>query len=318
MSWVLQRSRRPKGWYFQVIHGRGKQRFALTLGYLTEEEELLARSRIGTMAPPDDLVTVSWEREGVAPPPPSRAAQLAAARAWLLDASADEGLALMEVQATEEAQRKIARGDYSGLTLKEFRRDLWLPTHKREAAASTVLAEEPYWKAILEQLGGVRLRNLSLPRWSAFLASRTTWSGRSQAIAQNAYRQCLKYAVDIGAISEVHPFRPIKGSTRPTRPAAEPLTEDEVRAVLAAAPSSMHRALFAFAIGEGLRPGEAVLLHWEDIDWDAELVRIRGGKTAQADAVIPLLPVRPEKPICVSKRLGGRRSSSGSRPLRAS
>lgn len=296
MGWTLQRSRRARGWYFQAVHGLGKERVALTLGYLSDVEEAAARERIGSMAPPDELVSVAWDREGETPPPPSKAAQIAAARSWLLDTSAQEALELLEETARAEAQRKIARGDYSGLTLREFRRDIWLPVRKREAAASTIRAEEPYWKAILEQLGGIKMKELTLPRWSAFLASRTSWGGRSQALAQNAYRQCLKYAMEIGAIKESHAFRAIKGSTKPTLPAAEPLTMEEVEAVLAAAPSKMHRALFGFAIGEGLRPGEAVLLRWEDIDWGQQLVRIRGGKTDRSDAVIPLLPLA-ERPL---------------------
>ena len=290
MAWVLQRSRRPRGWYYQVIHGRGRSRQSLTLGYLTDEEVEVARQHVGSIPRPEVLVTTAWDGDGP-PPPPSKAAMVVSAKSWLFDTSAEESLRALEETARQEAQRKIARGDFSALTLQEFFDDLWKPIRESEAAESTVRAEKPYWKAILGTLGPVRIRNLSMVRWSGFLATRTTWSGRAQAIAQNAYRQCLKYAVEIGALEEVHDFRKIKGATKRTREPVEPLTAKEVQKVLQAAPSVMHRALFAYALGQGLRPGETTALQWEDLDWESLEVRIRGSKTDASDAVVPLMPL---------------------------
>ena len=296
MAWTLQRSRRPKGWYWQVVHGRGKERLSLTLGYLTEDEVLLARQHIGSMPGPDLLVVEAWDGDGE-PPAPSKTAQATAAKAWLMDTSVAEAIAALEEQATREAQRRIARGDYSALTLRDFYDEMWWPVRKREAAASTVRGEKPYWTAILDALGGVRLRDLSMARWSAFLATRAEhggssgrpWGGRAQSLCQNAYRQALKYATEIGALSEVHAFRQIKNSTKPTLEPVEPLTVDELHKVLGAAPSVMHRALFAFAVGQGLRPGEAAALQWQDVDWSENQVRIRGTKTTKSDAVVPMM-----------------------------
>lgn len=70
----------------------------------------------------------------------------------------------------------------------------------------------------------------------------------------------------------------------------------------------MHRALFGFAIGQGLRPGEAAMLRWEDIDWDKRTVHIRGGKTEDSDAVVPLLPLA-EDPLRALWEKRGRPSS---------
>ncbi len=211
MGWTLQRSRRARGWYFQIVHGVGPKRVALTLGYLSDDEEARARSRLGSLEGPEHLLDPGPAPEGgEPPPPPSKAAMTWAARYRLLDDSVEIAESVFEAWAREarrETTRKIAEGDYSRLTLREFRDEMWLPLRKQEAAASTIRSERPYWKAILDALGNVRLKDLSTVRWTAFLASQTTWSGRSQSLAQNAYRQALKYAAEIGAIEDVHPFR---------------------------------------------------------------------------------------------------------------
>lgn len=52
------------------------------------------------------------------------------------------------------------------------------------------------------------------------------------------------------------------------------------------ATSPQHRCLFAVAIGQGLRPSEAVSLRWEDVSPDS--LRVRGTKTLISDSVVPL------------------------------
>ena len=47
------------------------------------------------------------------------------------------------------------------------------------------------------------------------------------------------------------------------------MTPDQVRSLLAAAQNSRDAPLFALLVNSGLRRGEALALHWSDIDFDA-------------------------------------------------
>jgi integrase len=81
------------------------------------------------------------------------------------------------------------------------------------------------------------------------------------------------------------------------------LTPDQVRSLLVAAEGSRYAPLFALLVNSGLRRGEALALHWSDIDFGAKLLRVRGTlarvdgelvvtetKTAKSRRVIPLSP----------------------------
>ena len=48
------------------------------------------------------------------------------------------------------------------------------------------------------------------------------------------------------------------------------LTPDQVRSLLVAAEGSRYAPLFALGANSGLRRGEALALHWSDIDFGAE------------------------------------------------
>jgi integrase len=68
---------------------------------------------------------------------------------------------------------------------------------------------------------------------------------------------------------------------------------------------SRYALLFALIVYSGLRRGEALALHWSDIDLDAKLLRVRGtlarvegdlvvteAKTAKSRRVLPLSPLQ--------------------------
>jgi integrase len=101
------------------------------------------------------------------------------------------------------------------------------------------------------------------------------------------------------------------------------LTSDQVRSLLIAAQGSRYAPLFALLVNSGLRRGEALALHWSDIDFDAKLLRVRGTlarvdgelvvtetKTAKSRRVVPLSPTaensRPLDPQIGQIRLSGR------------
>jgi integrase len=63
------------------------------------------------------------------------------------------------------------------------------------------------------------------------------------------------------------------GTPRPRR--FEPLTTDEARQLLAATRGHRLHALFELALHTGLRKGELLGLHWEDLDLDAGTAAVR-------------------------------------------
>jgi integrase len=87
------------------------------------------------------------------------------------------------------------------------------------------------------------------------------------------------------------------------RPEIDPLTVEEAKKLLAAARADRLHAIYAVALGVGLRRGEALGLRWEDVDLDPGVLRVRqtvqraGGKlvfvppkTQRSRRAIPLLP----------------------------
>jgi integrase len=78
---------------------------------------------------------------------------------------------------------------------------------------------------------------------------------------------------------------------------------EEAAALIAAAPAG-DRGLWATALYAGLRRGELMALRWEDVDFDAGLIRVeRGWDKAEG-------PIEP-------KSLAGRRRMPMAQPLRA-
>lgn len=294
-AWRLQRSRRAKGWYYQLLHPALPGRSAVTLGYLTDDEAALVAERLPEMPPPDHLALTGLadpEAPEDAPPPPMTPQTLAwAAKVYLLDATASVLQAVAAEHARTEAARLEAAGKYGDLRLRDFWERVWWPVRSKEAAPGTVQRERWLWERhILPGLGEIPVRHLDAVRWTRFLASKETWNGRTRAICQTAYRTCMTYAREIGAVEAVHAFRRVVGSTARVRdPVA--LTLPELTALLEAAPTPMHRALWATAAGQGLRPGEASAVRWEDVDFEARTLRVRGTKTALSTATIPLTPL---------------------------
>lgn len=61
-------------------------------------------------------------------------------------------------------------------------------------------------------------------------------------------------------------------------------TFDEVRRVLAAVRDDVKwHALYALVLASGMRPGEALVLRWGDVDLDAGVVHVRRTRTSDAD-----------------------------------
>lgn len=280
-SWFFQRSQRPgKGWYVQAVEKvDSKAVRSLGLGYLDDDMQSWVRSNLAFWA--GKLSSPRFNDD-------ERKQMLLANPSYATEAE--------KVMEGAAAKRLVDEGQLAKLSLDDFVHQVWAQVRSTENNPSTWKREERGpWRAILPALGHVPMEKLDAPRWSAFLASKTEWSGRTKALAQTAYRCCLRYAVEMGVVKEEHAFRIIKGSNQPTLATPDNLTDDEVRKLLDAAGSPMHRALYAFAFGQGCRPAEVVTIRWENVAWADSQVRISGTKTRRSDRRVPLLQLSGEE-----------------------
>jgi len=90
------------------------------------------------------------------------------------------------------------------------------------------------------------------------------------------------------------PFAHLKGGVTPTKNSRY-VTPEEIEAVIAAAPDAEWRLLIGLARYAGLRtPSETSLLTWDDIDWEAGLMRVRSPKTERhaghEQRTVPIVP----------------------------
>jgi integrase len=143
-----------------------------------------------------------------------------------------------------------------------------------------------------------KLRPSHIEGWKVELEQR----GLSESTIRSAYtilRAVLDTAVRDSALAQ----NPAYAVRRPRVPVTEAayLTPDQVRSLLLAAKPSRYAPLFELLVNTGLRRGEALALHWSDIDLDAlrvrgTLARIAGElvvtetKTPRSRRVVPLSP----------------------------
>jgi integrase len=124
-------------------------------------------------------------------------------------------------------------------------------------------------------VGGVALRSLTPMHIQAMLGrlDEEGVSGRGRQQAFGALRTALRDAVK----SKLLAANPADAVTRPRAPKKEiqALDADQVRALLAVAKGDPLEALYALAIGTGLRLGELCGLRWGDFDLEAGVVRVQ-------------------------------------------
>ena len=136
-------------------------------------------------------------------------------------------------------------------------------------------------RMILPYLGRHRLEELKpvhLREWLAALRRTTTARGRpySSRTVQLAHA-ILRRALNDAVRDEVVPRNValLVRSGRVTSRDVEPLRPDELRRLLAASPGDRLHALWLLLISLGLRRGEALGLHWDDIDLERRTLSVR-------------------------------------------
>lgn len=134
-------------------------------------------------------------------------------------------------------------------------------------------------------LGGVPLDRLDrddIRGWMSDMAAEGRLSRRSIQMVRNVLRAALADAVDEGVLRRSPANRvPIpRHVVKQPRPKLMMWTDDEVRRFLAAAANHRLAAAFRLAVLYGLRRSEVLALRWDDLDTDANTLRIDEGLVA--------------------------------------
>ncbi len=128
---------------------------------------------------------------------------------------------------------------------------------------------------MIPHIGGIRLAKLTPAHVQGLYASllRDGMSPRQCQMVHSRLFSALKRAVRWKLI----PSNPCADVDRPTAPTKRfvPLTPRQVLMLLDAAEGSRLRALYVLAVFSGLRQGELLGLHWEDIDLETGMLRVR-------------------------------------------
>ncbi|MEU3273550.1 site-specific integrase [Saccharomonospora sp. NPDC006951] len=161
---------------------------------------------------------------------------------------------------------------------------------------------------VIPALGELRLSEVTVPRLDKFFPTLQDKTSAAHArTARAVVSGILRYAVRHGAIT-TNPAREIEPITGGTKKKARALTLDERKAWLAQLELDPKATaldlpdLTRFMLATGVRIGEALALHWEDVDLDAGMVsisytviRVRGvglvRKSPKTDSGIRVLPL---------------------------
>jgi integrase len=166
------------------------------------------------------------------------------------------------------------------LTLQDFA-ERWLEGCRGRLRPKTIQSYQDAMRALLPVLGKMRLDRLSPWRVHEAL-ERLRRDGRGTRFLQLSYgalAACLKQAVRLGLLGA----NPVTQAPRPRHEKQEAPNWSlaNMRHFLQTCMEDRRplAILLGFLLLTGLRPGEALALRWEDIDWDAEALRVRRSVT---------------------------------------
>ena len=128
---------------------------------------------------------------------------------------------------------------------------------------------------LIPKLGGHRIDRLETEHIEAMFAAMTR-AGSAPGTVHHVKRTlnaALNEAVARGMIGRNPATR--ASTPRANSPEIEPLTTDEAKTVLEAASREVNGAAWTLALCLGLRRGEVLALHWEDVDFERGTIAIK-------------------------------------------
>jgi integrase len=168
----------------------------------------------------------------------------------------------------------LASLDAGRETLDEFVTDTWAPTYAITLAPKTRQHyANLYDFHISPDLGGISLRELRAERIARWQADRLAAGAGPVAVRQalDLLSSLLQRAVE-GERIPTNPVRLVRRAPRPRREEIRPLAPQTVEAMRAAA-CLRDATLLSVLAYAGLRPSEALALHWTDVRAQTLLVQ---------------------------------------------
>lgn len=190
---------------------------------------------------------------------------------------------------------KIYQGIGTVLTsLKDFGKSLtlgtwlkeWYNTYKhKQISPSTAVNIETVIRLHIDE----ELKNLKLTELTASQLKKTIYNITSTKLQQEAFdilNGALRIAYEEGYIIA----NPMSKLTKPRhkRENGMPLTLIEQQLFLKAIKNTRYENYFLFLLLTGSRPGEGLLVRWEDINWENNTIYIHGTKNETSDRLLPL------------------------------
>jgi len=164
----------------------------------------------------------------------------------------------------------------AGLTVGQYL-DRWLTNHAKPSVRPTTFVDyERIVRVHLRPiLGGVKLRKLGSIHVENLYA--TMQDNGATAHTRRAAGTILGMALRHGVKLKLIPHNPAADIAKARLEDREllVLTDDQTKRFLAAAKSKRLYALFALAIGSGMRQGELLALRWSDIDFQKGTVSVQ-------------------------------------------
>jgi integrase len=170
--------------------------------------------------------------------------------------------------------------------------DEWLGVRSGSGKVSPQSLRVYRWRAdhwIRPHVGQIRVRKLKSQHVEAMMQALEAngVSGRSANMAKSQLSSVLKWAKGQKRIDD-NPCEYVEGRKVGAK-MHDGLTDDEVEKVLAAARDDRLYALLYVSVTLGIREGEALGLHWSDVDLDAGELRVDMSKTRAGERTIPLV-----------------------------
>jgi integrase len=161
-------------------------------------------------------------------------------------------------------------------TLKAYLEQWLEQVHKPAIRTSTYyMYRKILDKHIIPALGHIRLQRLTPQHVQAFYASKLesgfgpNWVKKFHIVLHAALENAVRWNLIARNVCDlVTP--PV-----PQQNAIQPLTPEQVRRLLEAARGHKLEAFITVAVNTGMRRGELLGLHWQDIDFEAECLYVR-------------------------------------------
>jgi integrase len=189
----------------------------------------------------------------------------------------------------QEAQRKLSalqREIEQGGALGDSRQTLaqywasWLETVKatsEDASGSAWANHESYARLhILPRLGLVRLSKLTPQHLQDFYASLMNEAGLASTTVHHIHtsvHKALDAAVRLGLVARN--ASEYVDVPRKRHYEIKPMTREQVRTFLEMARGERLETLYVVALATGMRQGELLALHWQDVDFDEGAIYVR-------------------------------------------